>query len=111
MKKMIVLMMVLISPSTFGAATGMDFNDSTGIVTPNIATGMIRTERFATDTNGNLVYCPTNFEYTPRNSTCTDGSRNGWTLLKDSVPYGKTYVGFKSISGDYGYHKLEIYWK
>jgi hypothetical protein len=103
---------MLISSSAFGAAMGMeDFNNSDGIVTPNIATGVIRTERFAVDTNGSMVYCPTNFDYTPRNNTCTDGSRNGWTLLKDSVPHGKTFVGFKSVSGSYGSHRLEIYWK
>lgn len=112
MKRLFVILM-LISSSAFGAAMGMDdyYNNNDGIVTPNIATGVIRTERFAVDTNGNMVYCPPNFDYNQRNNTCTDGSRNGWTLLKDSVPHGKTFVGFKSVSGSYGSHRLEIYWK
>ena len=111
MMKRLLTILLLISSPAFGAAMGMDFNNNGDIVTPNVATGMLRTERFAVDTNGNMVYCPTNFDYTPRKNTCTDGSRNGWTLFKDSVPVGKTYVGFKSVSGNYGSQSIEIYWK
>lgn len=112
MKNLIALMLMLVSSYSFSASMGKDYSDdNTGIVTPNIATGVLRTRQFAVDTNGNLVYCPPNFDHSERKNTCTLGERNGWTLLKDAVPVGKTYVGFKSVSGYYGYQYIEIYWK
>ena len=65
MKRLLTILLLISSPA-FGAAMGMDFNNNGDIITPNVATGMLRTERFAVDTNGNMVYCPTNFDYTTK---------------------------------------------
>lgn len=76
--------------------------DDAGIITPAIATGMRTFENYNNDTNGNMVICP---EY-PRRGEC----KPGWVPIQSLVPKGRTFVGFRTVSGRYG-RLLEVYWK
>ena len=86
-------------------AAGYAPPEETGIVTPEIAVGVRSYEYYTHDTNGNMVVCESD-NYS-RNNKC-DG---GWKLLKDVVPGGRKFVGFKIVSRGYGYPRIEIYWK
>lgn len=84
-------------------------NDNTGIVTPDVAENMFRTKYFTQSEQGILICRDL---YTSEKNTCTKNGKNAWRSMKNSVPSGKTYVGFKSVTaGSYGYHYIEIYWK
>lgn len=87
-------------------------DDTTGIVTPDIATSFLSTESFTNDANGDLVVCVPPSE--KDGNTCNrDGmpKNYGWVKASASIPKGKTYIGFKVVSGSYGYRRVEIYWK
>ena len=84
----------------------------TGIVTPDIATDGLRTDRYTRTTKGDTVFCPiTATEYNWREGTCLNGKTPAWVYARDMVSAGKTYVGFRIVSGSYGRAYYEIYWK
>jgi hypothetical protein len=107
---MIILMMA--SLSAYAGSSPKNDQEPNGIVTPDIATGMWRTSRFVNDTtNMNILVCPLKYEYIYRDDTCRDkNNKNAWVLIENSLPQGKNYVGFKSISQGSS-HAIEIYWK
>lgn len=82
------------------------------IITPDFATSAFVTDRFTTDQNGNLVVCPMSAVYDSGNNTCVQDRRNAWRHIKDAVPPGKTYSGFRfSGFGYYNTRVIEIYYK
>jgi hypothetical protein len=94
--------------SSHPTADTKDHNN--GIVTPDVAENMFRTSYFVQSPKGILVCVDT---YSEKNGvTCTKDGKNAWRSMRNSVPAGKTYVGFKSITaGSYGSHFIEVYWK
>jgi hypothetical protein len=93
-----------------GAKPG-NVNDYSGIVTPDVAVSVRRFESYTISIHGDTVVCMG--DYSGRSNTCetSTGPNNGWVPLAHAVPKGKTYVGFRVVSGAYGYRQIEIYWK
>lgn len=114
MKALVIWLSLLVYSWAYAGTASLppDANDQlNGIVTPNVATGVFRTNRFTVDVNGNMVYCHPSYDYSWSRATCVDSqNRNAWVLLTHAVPRGKTYVGFKSVHSA-GAQYLEIYWK
>lgn len=113
-KKLILatLLAVSLSAHAKGSSAVTSVEATSGIVTPDIATDGLRTNRFSVTISGETVFCPLNAtDYSPRDSTCMNGKHNAWVYARQMVPPGKTYVGFKIVSGAGGYTYYEIYWK
>lgn len=111
-----LLQLLLVPPSHAASKYAPDGNNQDSIVTPSVATDGIRTDRVARTKEGGLVVCPT-FRgaavYSDRKDECLkpDGKTSGWVYPKDLPPPGKTYAGFRIVSGSYGYTHYEFYWK
>lgn len=104
MKNFLLILALTSSLAHAGATGGFTDEPQTGIVTPEVATGMRAYNTFNNDTNGNMVIC---YKADENRS----GGCNSWRLIQSEVPKGRTYVGFRIVSGSYGYRQLEIYWK
>jgi hypothetical protein len=79
-------------------------SQSGGIITPSVATGVKSFIFWTVNVNGDTVVC--NYEdYSGRRDECGDKNLS-WRLLRDAVPKGKTYVGFRVSN-----HLIEVYWK
>ena len=108
MKNIIFIALITVCSTAFArsATNGASSSnvDSTGIVTPNIATGMRQYEYFNNDTDGNMLLCEDE-NYSRGNC------KGGWKHIESFVPSGKKYVGFRIVSRSYGYRQLELYWK
>lgn len=105
MKRFILALLVAFSGASFaGVKGGFTAAEDAGIVTPDVATGVREFPRYNNDTNGAMVVC--RYDDYERGGGCKN-----WRLLPDVVPKGKTYVGFRIVSRDYGYRQLELYWK
>lgn len=104
MKKIIafILLTLVTTFGCFAAAKGGFTTADAGIVTPDVATGMTWFEIYGNDVEGNLIVCI---------EKQLGGSCKTWVPLISRVPKGKTYVGFRVVSGGYGYRQLELYWK
>lgn len=104
--KMLLLMLLVVPSIAFGADLG-------GIITPDLATGFYSTRDYSTDTNGNLVVCIYPANYSTNSNACLHKGKSAWRHVSAAVPAGKHYVGFKVVSGGYGYSRrqLEIYWR
>jgi hypothetical protein len=77
-------------------------SQSGGIITPSVATGVKSFLFWTVNVNGDTVVCNYDDYY---QGEC--GKKNLiWILLKDAVPKGKTYVGFRVSN-----HRIEVYWK
>lgn len=100
----LALSLTLALSATQAASTGGYTTADAGIVTPDVATGMRVFTHYNNDVNGSMVICAQSPE---RNGAC----ETGWKLLKDQVPGGRSYVGFRIVSGAYGHRHLELYWK
>lgn len=74
-----------------------------GLITADLATGMQQLTDFSRDAAGNMVVC---LESARHKSCKTSGE---WVPLRDQVPAGRTYVGFRIVGPDGG--RLELYWK
>lgn len=94
------LTLSLVPLAAVSGAKGRFTTADSGIVTPDIATGMRAYSRFNNDVNGNMVVC------LPDNET-RSGDCKPWTPIQSVVPAGKTYVGFRVVSR----RSLEVYWK
>lgn len=116
MKKLFTFICILFTINTaIAASSPKTVEDNTGIVTPEIATGVIRTSKTAYSEMGIILVCPTQTNqyvtHNYRDDTCLDSKRNNaWVYLKDAIPKGTTYVGFKSVAQGSS-HYIEIYWK
>lgn len=113
MKKLLALL--LISGNAFAGATGgFTTNDNSGIVTPDVATGYVAfgSDRIAYAPDGQMMFCQHHFETTMKRSSCEDDKgKNAWTYMKDSVPRGRNFIGFRAVSGSYGARLVELYYK
>lgn len=73
------------------------------IITPATSIDGIRTSQVGRTANGDTVVCPTHLRTDVEHScrgTCVDNKGNSaWVYLKDAVPRGKTYVGFRISTG------------
>lgn len=88
-----------------------DSSVQTGIVTPDIATGVWRVNaRWTNGADLTILVCPNNvgIEWLSSNRTwvCGGDANNGWKPIHLSLPANKTYVGFR-MTKDW----LEIYFK
>jgi hypothetical protein len=100
-----VAMSTAISVAAKGSSHSQDYNasQSGGIITPSVATGVKSFLFWTVNVNGDTVVC--NYD-DYKSGEC--GKKNlSWILIKDAVPKGKTYVGFRVSSGRY----IEVYWK
>lgn len=96
---------LLVSSSAFAGATGGFTTADAGIVTPDVAVGMRSYEYFTfTENTGEMVVCDGD-NYS--RGKC-DG---GWKTLQSVTPARRQVVGFRIVSGPYGYRRLEVYWK
>lgn len=99
---LIVAMIALNTPVLAKSTQVPNLGEDAGIITPAVATGMRTFHRFNNDTNGNMVVCTeANFR-----GDC-DGK---WVSIQSVVPKGRTFVGFRIVSGRYD-RLLEVYWK
>lgn len=117
MKKIIgVVALLVTSVNTYAAALPTSYEQEVKeMVTPNVATGFYRTQNFTYDKDMNILICPRAMKYesnlTVKVTTCTDDKGNNqWRKMENSVPAGKKFVGFKSITEGYK-HMIEVYWK
>lgn len=105
MKNFLLALALSCSLAHAGAKGGFTDEPATGIVTPDIAVGMRDFEHFWHDVNGNMVVCRKS-NWSIRTDECSL-----WEPVVRYVPKGRVYVGFRVVSGGYGYRRLEIYWK
>lgn len=106
MKKIIGFICVLLLSSSLFAGTVMVPYQDTGIITPNIATNLYRTQTFAISGDGELLICPRHADFSWGDTTCLYMKKNAYILANKIVPASKTYVGFNITNGT-----LTIYWK
>lgn len=111
----LALALLVASVSAFAGSTPKNEQEQTGIVTPEVATGMMRIYRYTYDKDMNILVCPRGMEYEHDFRTdvakCQNEKReNQWRKMENYVPVGKKFVGFKSVSQGSS-HALEIYWK
>lgn len=102
--KLLPLLIISLSPvfaDAKGAIGSVEDNNS-GIITPDIATGMRSYTMYTSDVTGAMVVCP---------ERTFSGNCGGWLRLEQVVPRGRTLVGFRIISGVNGARELEVYWK
>jgi hypothetical protein len=88
--------------------------NTAGIVTVDMATGMRQFNAYTHDALGYMVVCvpPAEPDFRGGKAECDDGKyKNAWTRVHDTVPKGRTYVGFRIANGMYGGRLLEVYWK
>lgn len=112
MKTLIASIMLAVSVASQAAPKYIPTEESLGIVTPEVAEGMFRTSRIAHTKEGLLVVCRMSDSRNYVTDACSDSKGNSaWRSLPNSVPAGKKYIGFKSVSGEYGDHNIEVYWK
>lgn len=107
----LLCLFLLAGASTFsiaGAAPPVYYDNNNSIITPDRATGVYITSHFAIDSNGNLLICPATAKYDWSDNTCLIGKNIvSWLNIANSVPKGKTFVGFRINSRE----NIEIYWK
>lgn len=101
----LALILSIAASSAFSGAVGGFTAGDAGIVTPDIALGMRHYERWNNDTAGGMVVCASPDHHVTR------GGCDPWTPVAKVVPAGRTFVGFRIVSGAYGYRWLEVYWK
>lgn len=75
-----------------------------GIVTPNVATGVVAYSTFSADEKGNMVVCIPD-------DTVGRGSCKQWRTIQSQVPTGKKYVGFNIVMSSSTNKQLYIWWK
>lgn len=113
MKKILMMIFMLMASISAYAETNIKDNqpaDLNGVIPLNVATGMWRANP-GYDKEHNLIVCQRIHRYLWKDETCRDkGGNNAWAKIKDAVPKGKTFVGFKSVSQG-SEHYIEIYWK
>lgn len=114
MKKIIlVVAMMVASMSAYAGSSSNPQNEqeNSGIVTPDVATGMLRIYSFNYDESMNILVCIDPYKYNYNNKSCVDNNgKNKWRYLSQVPPKNKKYVGFKSVSQG-GSHFIEVYWK
>lgn len=104
MKKCIFAMCLITSAHVAHAGATASVNTTSGIVTPDIAAGFRAYTYISYTSNGDMVVCPSAPE---SRNVCEEG----WRLLRDAVPKGRTYIGFRYANSAYGHRELEIYYK
>lgn len=108
-----MMAMLLVTVNVYAGVASQPKNEQekSGIVTPDIAIGVYRTDKFNYDESMNIVICMQDYQYDYYKKTCTDmQGKNKWKFITQVPPKAKTYVGFKSISQGSS-HVIEIYWK
>lgn len=110
MNKFIFVLLCSLSSLSLAASGGHSYQSDTGIITPDVATGFKWFNNYNIDTNGDLVVCihPTRFE---DDGCAIIDKKHSWRRVADVVPKGRTYVGFRVVSRDYGHRQLEVYFK
>lgn len=99
---------VLANPGAVAAKAPAPAYVSAGVLTPDIATGFLYTDRFEYDRDGDVVVCLTKYDLKRDRKTCTDEqNRNKWVLMKNAIPPGRKFVGFTVV----GVWDIVIYWK
>lgn len=71
----------------------------TGIISPDVATGLKMFNAFRSDAAGNMEVC----------AQLAEDQACRWVKLRDQVPPGRTYVGFRRAAANQP--GLELYWK
>lgn len=116
MKKISVAFAFMVaSMSAFAGSATLSEQEQTGIITPDIATGVYRTYSYTYDKDMNLLICPHGMDfkinYKTNIPTCLDkNDKSQWKKMENYIPAGKKFVGFKSVSAGAS-HAIEIYWK
>lgn len=130
MKKLILaaLSCLLLAPLAIagGPASG-NFPEANegGIVTPNQATGFSEFAQYGVGPQGDLLVCPMGSAAAySSNATFNelvdcklrlDQSEKPLRVtpipIKQAVPGGKTFVGFRVVSGYQGHRRLEVYYR
>lgn len=107
---MIVLtaLLCMSTASSKSSSVTQDFNNSTGLVPPTVATNMFRTSNFIQAASGILI-CRD--ELSQDGNQCLKDGKNAWKSMANSVPPGKTFVAFRIVSGYGGRMAVEVYWK
>lgn len=113
MKKIFAMIIFMLTSMNVFAQSNVknnQYEELKEIISLNVATGMWRAYP-GYDKDNNLVVCQRIHRYLWKDESCRDmDGNNAWAKIKDAVPKGKTFVGFKSASqGDA--HYIEIYWK
>jgi hypothetical protein len=111
MKKIItMLMLMMASMVAYAGTSANNTDDLNGVIPLSVATGMWRAN-LGYDKEQNLIVCQRIHRYLWKDESCRDkDGNNAWAKIKDAVPKGKTFVGFKSVSQG-SEHYIEIYWK
>lgn len=104
-KKFISLLLVAASSCYAGGSSQVSTSsqESTGIVTPDVATGVRRFYFWNHTTTGEMVVC---FE----DDRGMGGTCKKWTPITSVIPPGRKFVGFKLV-GVGGSTYIHIYWK
>jgi hypothetical protein len=104
--KKIGLMLILMIAS-MGAYAG-----SGDVITPDFATSQWTTTHWVYDKDLNIIVCPRGATYSKiASTTCLDEKGNkAWIDMKQAVPSGKKFVGFKITITD-RWEYVSIYWK
>ncbi len=112
MFKFFAALALAVSTSAFAGAKPGDVNETnTGIVTPDVAAGVVVYQDHTRYPDGTMVVCMRPAEYSPRNGCQLNSSQNAWTPMHLAVPPGRKFVGFKVVSREYGYRQIEVYYK
>lgn len=122
----IVLFIIISVTSSLAQAKGSSYDtedndvNNTGIVTPNIATNGIRIEHIGIAPDGGILVCPIHLGAVYGHGTAfvsekcirsANDTTSGWVYLKNAIPNGRTYAGFRIVSGYQGVVYYEVYWK
>lgn len=115
-RRLLVISTLVVALSTQIAAAGGAVtvtSTKADLVTPEIATGFFRTNKIAYEsTNYSMLICPDDATFVEKDKSCFKGNRViAWIPIAESVPKGRTFVGFKSLSVTSGNPVIEVYWK
>jgi len=108
MKKIMMVLCLMMTSMYAYAGLG-------NIITPDAAISMWSTPNFTYDKDMNILICPRNAGYSPpltanSSPTCVDkDNKSVWVTMANSVPKGKTFVGFTVLNDRVQY--ITIYWK
>jgi hypothetical protein len=109
MKTVLLAAALLWCGAGFAASTRSGFTDTdSGIVTPDVATGILGFYTFSSDASGGMQVC---YE---KDTEATFGYNKckRWTPVRQvAKDLGREFVGFRVVSGVNGHRLLEVYWK
>lgn len=117
MKKLVALMLGLaLASSAYAGSSSKDGGEqaqenATGIITPGVATGLVMHYRLESITGQPVRICPSEHLYSVLNSTCGGRENNAWVSPDQTIPKGKTYVGFRTRYNQGQLWSIEVFYK